>query len=672
MQPRFLVVDVLRKNRDQVERLVKSTFRSSRIRVASEGVEGFHAAREFNPDVAVIGGLSPPMSGLEWCRRLKSDPKTEDIMVLLIPDTVSAGSRNRILGLESGADGCVCRPFEKAELIAQMKALLRIRRHEKALIQSKRRVEEELRVRRRVEKELKKATATAEAEAQAKSDFLAHMSHEIRTPMNAVIGMTEMLLDTTMEKSQREMLDTIRSGGEMLLKVINDILDFSKAEAQNLDLESQPLNVAQCVEEVLNLFQKAAERKKLFLRAEFDPGVPRVIVGDLLRLRQILSNLIGNAIKFTDRGGVILRMGATAKPGRRCELRGAVHDTGIGIPADKMDRLFKPFSQVDASVSRRFGGTGLGLLISWKLVELMGGKLWVESKDGQSSTFHFTLNVSLPRVEPDEQKIKTVGRVLVVKAPDRSHRKTVSLLKKWGVDWAAAASVKKAAEMMGVAHAYSAVLFFAAAAGTATVAGLSALQAAAPQVPVLVVLKKADSRETERLRGLCAAVLKRPETGSELFDNLAAIAHTDRHAIFKIQSEDFPIEPANVRILVAEDNEINRRVIEMMLIRMGFHPDAVPDGEAAVHQARAVPYDIVLMDVQMPRMDGLEAARRIRAEHSSGPRPRVVALTAHAMKGDEKKYIAAGMDDYISKPLREADLRAALVRQMCGKPTRGA
>jgi signal transduction histidine kinase len=427
MPPTFLVVDDLPENRTLMARLIRTSFPGSEVEVCSNGREAMALVRTLRPQVMVIDAMMPEMSGFEVCRRVKADPDLSMTMALLV-SAVLTGSRDRALGLDSGADSCICKPFEKAELVAQLRALLRIHNSEQDIVASKRRLEDELKVRRRIEQELKKATEVAEAMARAKSDFLAHMSHEIRTPMNAVIGMTELLLDTPLTDAQHEMVDAIRSGGETLLTVINDILDYSKIESRSVELEQRPFALRPFLEQTLDLFKKAAQQKGLTLEVDWTAGLPDTVVGDQVRLRQVLSNLLSNAVKFTDTGSVRVRVSGTIERGRICELLFAVRDSGIGIPPEKQDRLFKAFSQVDASITRRFGGTGLGLLISRRLVELMGGRLWIEPAPGPGADFRFTVKVQLPRKQ--DAVPETVGRLLVL-APAGAGGRVMTCLASW-------------------------------------------------------------------------------------------------------------------------------------------------------------------------------------------------------------------------------------------------
>ncbi len=448
MKVKFLVVDDLPSGRQLFQRLLEIHFPGCEVMAAASGEEALKIARARGVDIAIVDALMPGMSGFELCRALKSNPDTSSTLVLMV-SAFLVETRDRVSGFESGADGYICKPFENAELIAQMRALLRILENERALRESNRRLGEELEARRTAEAAIQEARRAAEAADRAKSEFLAHMSHEMRTPLNAVIGMTELLLGSELTPQQRDFVETIRSSGETLLSIINQILDLAKIEAGRMELDRRPFSVAEWVESTFGMVRVVAERKGLALRWRIGDGVPPQVTGDLVRLRQLLGNLLSNAVKFTDCGAVEAVVSAVLLSESRCELRVAVRDTGVGIPPERMGDLFKPFSQLDASVTRKHGGTGLGLAISRRLAQLMGGHLWVESEPGRGSTFTFTVTVDVewPNVSDEDMRGKFGGKPALVVDDDPANLRVFSrYLASWGLEVHATASPTEAME----------------------------------------------------------------------------------------------------------------------------------------------------------------------------------------------------------------------------------
>jgi signal transduction histidine kinase/DNA-binding response OmpR family regulator len=520
--------------------------------------------------------------------------------------------------------------------------------------------------------EVAQARDAALAAGRAKSDFLATMSHELRTPLNAVIGMATLLADTELTADQRERMDLIRSSGETLLTLIGDILDVTKIEAGKLDVEAAPVDLVKVVEETLDQIAPAAYGKGLEIGYEMAADCPAAVISDPTRVRQILANLLGNAVKFTSGGSVTVSLTAASLEAGRSEVRFAVRDTGIGIAPEAIARLFVPFTQADATTTRRYGGTGLGLAICKSLSELLGGTIGVESEPGDGSTFRFSIvGKTLPQPRLRALPINSGSRVSVVSA-DPSARSLLSAhISGLGFAASAAANLESVLALLSSAGT-DLVLFDAQGADEETTRTVRALFEARATLPIVVLLppRKASPFGGAAFPAKRLATASKPVKVGRLLETIEALLAGNpvpaRQSSIADLEPTVPVDAAGGSALVVDDNELNRRVAIEMVRRLGLTARAVGSGAEAIEAVGAERFDYVLMDVQMPEMDGFEATRRILAL-ASGPKPRIIAMTANALPGDRERCLAAGMSDYVTKPVRPAALATALRRKYEGK-----
>jgi len=620
-------------------------------------------------ELVLVDLVSLKADGFEVLRQLHKTPPPNFTLIIAI--TAAKDQADMLHAFDLGVCDCLNPPLEDPVACARLRAHLETKRAHDVL--------------GRHNANLTEARLAAEAAVRAKSEFLAAMSHEIRTPMNGVIAMVSLLLESSLTPEQRSYLETIHTSSESLLAIVNDILDFSKIEAGKLELDLRPFDLRVCVEDTLDLQAARAHAKNLDLAYQMDDEIPQLVEGDSLRLRQVLANLLSNAIKFTEKGDVLIQVKLLSKQADEAQehsqlnLLFSMRDTGIGIQPERLARLFKPFSQADASTARHYGGTGLGLAISKQLVEMMGGKMWVESSPGAGATFHFTINVQAARqpapfaLAGPQPKLADL-QLLIVDDNAMVRRVIAELAVRWGMVPHSAESPQQALEWLKKGEQYDLGILdlkMPGMDGLALAAEIHKLPGAAMMPLVLFMPLGLHSDTPGSTHIVFAHTVAKPVKPAQLCEVLIRALLSPKTAARPqpAASQEQLTERLPLRILLCDDNAINQKVASRILQSIGYQSDIAGNGREALDALDKKAYDLIFMDVMMPEMDGLEATRAIRerqkdrAAHPNYPaRIVIVAMTAQAMQGDREKCLAAGMDDYLAKPILPKDVRATIER----------
>ncbi|HPE43065.1 MAG TPA: response regulator [Bacteroidales bacterium] len=671
--PKFnvLIVDDRPENLLTLEGILENE--NLNIIKASSGNEALAIMLEHNISLVLMDVQMPGMDGFEVAEIMRSNDRTKFIPIIFIT-AISKQRQHIFKGYESGAVDYLYKPLDLEILQSKIKAFIDFFQHKDALEETTRKLSKSI-------AELNEAKQIAEDATTAKSAFLATMSHEIRTPLNGIIGMADLgLMDDEIGPQQRERLMDIKTSGESLLEIINEILDISKIEADKLELEEIEFSIRELIEKIVNLLSVKIFQEKLEFVCDIDPDIPDILIGDPLRIRQILINLLSNASKFTEEGTVSVKVKMLEHIEEQISLEFAIEDTGIGIPEEKQQQLFDSYTQADTSTTRKHGGTGLGLNISQKLVNMMGGKISVSSTPGLGSKFYFRLNMITgnQKEKPWELHLKQPNdsyKVLVIDDHEQSAKVITRLLDHWGLQNVYTSDCNKCSDLLNQ-HNFDLILidfYLKNKNGVEVAEELKKQNSLKPDTAIILLSPSKANIEILKLKKAQKyEFLTKPVLQNDLrhllitlFGSKEQIREEESKLPAEIKPPEKPLE-----ILVAEDQIINRKIVVQLLEKKGWKVKAVENGKIALDEACNSKYDLILMDVQMPEMDGFEATREIRVfEIDKDYHTPIVAMTAHAMKGDREKCLAAGMDYYITKPVNPSELYDTIEKFAANLPT---